>query len=413
MDVTGYVGLENQPPGDALATIVRVASSRVFQKSPRLKSLLLFVGEHSIAGHTDQLTEFEIGRRVFQRGSEYVPTDDSIVRSSIRQLRLKLKEYYDTEGRHDPWTVEIPKGSYVATLQPRDIPLPVVAPQLVSRPIWWIAGLLALSLAGNLFLMLRPATEKQMPTSLVNALVTKSPNRTQLIVDDYAYVLMSHMARRDFSLDEYTARAYLPRENAPSHDPALLKLWDLLSTRYIVSLGAMGTVDRVMRTVPDASKIIVRHARHMTGRDFHDGNLILFGSATNNPWTKLFDDRLNFPMVRQSVPSFVNLHPQKGELERYSAPQDASINSGHGYARVALLNNLSGNGYVLILTGLNMVTTEAAAEFVTNPQYLAQVLKLFGARNANELPNFELLLRTSSFDTTPKDMSVLAWRKLQ
>ena len=47
--------------------------------------------------------------------------------------------------------------------------------------------------------------------------------------------------------------------------------------------------------------------------------------------------------------------------------------------------DVSGNGYVLILTGLNMVTTEAAAEFVTNPQYLAQVLKLAGARDASEL----------------------------
>jgi hypothetical protein len=418
---SGDPGPENQLPGGEWAAVLKVAGSKLFLKSPRLKSLLLFVAERSLTGHRDQLTEFEIGRRLFQRGSEYVPTDDSIVRSSIRQLRLKLKEYYETEGHADGWTVEIPKGSYVAVVQPRESPVPtqvddVVSPRTLpsNRRILLLAGALAASLIANALLLLRPiASVKTTPESMVNTLVMKSPNRTQLIVDDFAYVLMSNLAQREFSLDEYTARAYVPRENVPSHDPALLKLWDLLGTRYIISLGAMGTVDRVLRAVPDTSKIVVRHARNMAGRDFNDGNIILFGSKTNNPWSNLFEERLNFRMVRGKVPSFINVQAKPGELERYSNPQDASINSGQGYARVALLPNMSGNGYVLLLTGLNMVTAEAAAEFVTNPKYLGEALKLFNARNAGDLPSFELLLRTSSFDTTPKDMSILAWRRIQ
>jgi hypothetical protein len=409
--------------GEAWGAVLKVANSKVLQKSPRLKSLLLFIAERSIAGQTDQLTEFEIGRRLFQRGSEYVPTDDSIVRSSIRQLRLKLKEYYETEGQADTLGLEIPKGSYVAILQPREVrataPSEIVdEPGVVqtARPNRWFTILrvaLVASLLVNAYLLVRPSpASKPASGSMVTALVTKSPNRTQLIVDDYAYVLMSNMAHREYSLDEYTSRAYVPRQNAPSQDSALLKLWDLLGTRYIVSLGAMGTVDRVLRAVPDTSKVVVRHARTIAGRDFNDGNIILFGSVTNNPWSNLFEERLNFRMVRRAVPAFVNVQARPGELERYANPQDASINSGQGYARVALLPNLSGNGYVLLLTGLNMVTAEAAAEFVTNPKYLPELLKLFNSRTANDLPSFELLLQTSSFDTTPKDMSILAWRRI-
>jgi hypothetical protein len=38
--------------------------------------------------------------------------EDSSVRVHARQLRLKLHEYFDGEGREEPMIVEIPKGAY-------------------------------------------------------------------------------------------------------------------------------------------------------------------------------------------------------------------------------------------------------------------------------------------------------------
>ena len=88
-----------------------------------------------------------------------------------------------------------------------------------------------------------------------------------------------------------------------------------------------------------------------------------------------------------------------------------SINSGPGYARLAYLPGASGNSFVLLLTGLNMVTAEAAAEYATNPKYMPEVLRLLGG-NLKQLPHFELLLRTSAFDSTPKDVVAVALRNL-
>ena len=65
----------------------RVAASTLFKKSPRLRQFLLFVAERSVAGHAADISEYEIGWKVFERGPNYNPVDDSIVRSAARQLR--------------------------------------------------------------------------------------------------------------------------------------------------------------------------------------------------------------------------------------------------------------------------------------------------------------------------------------
>src|SRR5258708_21946735 len=78
--------------------IQRVARSAAFKKAPRLRQFLLLVGERSVSGHTADISEYEIGWRVFERGPNYNPMDDSIVRSAARQLRAKVKEYFETEG---------------------------------------------------------------------------------------------------------------------------------------------------------------------------------------------------------------------------------------------------------------------------------------------------------------------------
>src|SRR5437868_7123365 len=103
------------------ALLERVASSRTLQRSARLRELLLDIGEHTLAGEPQQLTEQAIGVRIFGRAPSYNPADDNIVRSSVRQLRLKLKEYFDNEGANEAWVVEIPKGSYCAAFTQRPV----------------------------------------------------------------------------------------------------------------------------------------------------------------------------------------------------------------------------------------------------------------------------------------------------
>src|SRR5260370_31163441 len=92
--------------------IERIVASAAFRKSGRLRDLLPHVARHSICGDLAELAEQRIGQAVFAKPVDYSPTEDSSVRVHIRQLRLKLHEYFDSQGRHESLTVEIPKGSY-------------------------------------------------------------------------------------------------------------------------------------------------------------------------------------------------------------------------------------------------------------------------------------------------------------
>jgi hypothetical protein len=90
--------------------VERIAASPGFQKSARLRELLLYVTEQTLQGRASQLTEYEIGHAIFGKPADYSPLDDSSVRVHARQLRLRLHEYFDSIGRSEPLMVEIPKG---------------------------------------------------------------------------------------------------------------------------------------------------------------------------------------------------------------------------------------------------------------------------------------------------------------
>src|SRR5229473_2215013 len=92
--------------------VQRIVSSSPFQKSTRLRDLLQFVTEQTIHGKAHELTEQHIGNALFHKPSDYSPLEDSSVRVHARQLRLKLHEYFNEEGRSEPLILEIPKGSY-------------------------------------------------------------------------------------------------------------------------------------------------------------------------------------------------------------------------------------------------------------------------------------------------------------
>src|SRR5438477_8266851 len=106
--------------GDERSELVkRIASTAAFSKAPRLRQLLLFTVEHRLTGRTEDINEYTIGVKVFERGEDFNPSEDSVVRTSARQLRIKLKEYFDSEGREETWTIEMPKGGYIAVFVKR------------------------------------------------------------------------------------------------------------------------------------------------------------------------------------------------------------------------------------------------------------------------------------------------------
>lgn len=118
------------PPADHVgAQLDRILQSPVLAQSDRLQSFLRFIVDETLSGRGGSLKEYTIALDVFERDESFDPQTSSIVRVEASRLRSKLKEYYGTEGLHDPVHITLPTGSYVPRFQTvtRDV-APVVQP---------------------------------------------------------------------------------------------------------------------------------------------------------------------------------------------------------------------------------------------------------------------------------------------
>jgi tetratricopeptide (TPR) repeat protein len=119
MSVSLRVRLHMQPRessepshADIARQLSRILADAHFQNSRRLSRFLRFAVEQRLSGHADGLKEHWIGVEVFDRGPDYNPQTDPIVRIMAGRLRGRLLEYYSGPGSSDAVLIEIPRGGY-------------------------------------------------------------------------------------------------------------------------------------------------------------------------------------------------------------------------------------------------------------------------------------------------------------
>jgi TolB-like protein/lipopolysaccharide biosynthesis regulator YciM len=101
------------------AELSRMFVSEAFTNADRMKRFLQYIVDQSFHEKDEDLSEYWIGLRVYDRDESFDPRLDSIVRVDAARLRSKLREFYDSEGRGSPIRIEIPKGGYRAIFNKR------------------------------------------------------------------------------------------------------------------------------------------------------------------------------------------------------------------------------------------------------------------------------------------------------
>src|ERR1700735_3647644 len=110
--------------------VQRIIQSKAFRTSEVHRNLLHYLAEKSLSGMADSLKEYTVGLDVFAKPASYDPRQESVVRMHAARLRQKLAEYYRTEGVDDPVIVDLPKGGFKLTFEPR----PQVVPPAPAAP---------------------------------------------------------------------------------------------------------------------------------------------------------------------------------------------------------------------------------------------------------------------------------------
>src|SRR3954467_13251657 len=140
------------------AQVQRIVSSKAFKTSEVHRNLFNYLAEKSLGGEAHNLKEYTVGLDVFGKPASYDPRQESVVRMHVGRLRQKLAEYYRTEGIDDPIIVDLPKGGFGLTFEPRPLPPPPraieSAPALAPLPTRRGLSAREMALAGSLIVAL-------------------------------------------------------------------------------------------------------------------------------------------------------------------------------------------------------------------------------------------------------------------
>ncbi len=407
--------------------IERIIASPPFQKSIRLRDLLRFMAERTIHGQVQDLSEHRIGSAVFGKPEDYSVVEDSSVRVHVRQLRLKLHEYFDGEGRDETCVVEIPKGAYTAVFRNIEQKPPVPVPQVLDTARrgfkswswllpWLLAGFFFATTLAAWFYRATAANPGGPPWPLAQ-LFDSNNHSVQIVVADINYGMLRLVDEQPVTLERYLSPAYRggePLANAHS-TPREARVMKYLSGSLLTSYADVVVVNTLTRLSGNTiDRVTVRSARELRPRDLDEGSFVFVGSPSSNPWASYFQDKLNFQeregVVGESLKFFQNLHPQPGEKEAYHGLTFTG-NSGEDYATISLLPLPTGRGTALILQGLQQEGTEAAGLFLADEGNRKKLERAVGISGTPNQPvYFEVLIRTNAIAGSSNATSIVATR---
>jgi hypothetical protein len=420
----------------------RVVGSRQFAKSPLLSKFLLHIVAEILAGHQEEITEHQIGVKVFGRPPGYLTVEDNIVRNYARQLRRRLAEYFADQGHSESLRIEIPLGGYVpvfssasevpvtqeapegvaAAVASASVPPPVAphAPadeqasskwnrkRLVRRlsvlAIYGVAAVALTWIAVRSGHWARPAHDPAQP---LWAALFGGPANCYIVPADAGFNLLEDLSGHPLPLADYINGGYLelPLARVDSHSA------DDLRSQHFTSFVDLQIVSALARRPEfDPQRVILRFPRDLTLDDLKNSNAVIIGSVGSNPWAAIANDTSNFQIVyRKDMQgaTMINVKPQPGEQASFVSHWNESAHET--FATISFLPNLSASGHLLLLQGLDVAGTQAAAEMLLRPDRLAPVLRS-AARRDGSLRSFEVLLRSTSIQSNAAGVEVVAFR---
>jgi hypothetical protein len=430
--------LRDGPDKEAvLQELESILSSPFFRTSNRSKQFLSYVVQHTLEGNHEPLKERTIGAKLFQRPVGYATGDDPVVRVQAGEVRRRLEQYHHAALSQSPVRIELPVGSYAPEFRwaptapfPEEpepdesapviqiVPVPVVAGGEVARHrLRWLApGLRWLAPAIGLVLLLALAV-------LATGIYRTSGRRSALsefwspVQATSGPVLICLAKPRVYrpSPELYQKHAKSPGEfttewqrltQSPPLEPDTKLNWgDMVEyTDYGVAAGDVYAALRLTAALTRMGKESgVRIGTNYSFADLRNSPAVVVG-AFNNRWTMQVTSNLHFAFIEENGKQMIREHGPSGRT--WSARFGSHGETIEDFGVVTrLLNSKTGN-FVVATAGLLADGTQAAAEFVSSPQYLEDALRTAQPDWMNK--NLQFVVQTTVTDAIPGPPQVVA-----
>ena len=403
---------------EQLESIVR---DPVFRSSKRSIQFLKYVVEKTLSGATDQIKERTIGVEVFGRPPSYDTAEDHVVRTAATELRKRLAIYYGEEKHRSELRMSLVPGSYIPQFR-----LPESAGSAAVEVNSGLDGTNA-STVGGAELELKEA---------VATPVAEKRGRGRLYLP-YIVVAMA-------LLTGYFGYRWVQPKNAqylfwkPVLDtpgPVLLAMGDVpngppssttakdedfslpiiqKASSTTVPFADAVTTARVLGVLQSqGKKVMIRREEASSYSDLREGPVVLIG-AFNNEWSLRLTRELRYSMALDAERHLIYIKDAKDPSARtWSWATDRSTadqGTAGGpalvdYALISRIWNSETGHVVIVIGGLYTYGTEAAGEFLSDPQLMQAIV--------NELPrdshkNLQIVLETAVTDAVAGPPKVLA-----
>jgi hypothetical protein len=366
--------------------LARILSNPLFGASKRYPALLRYVVEKTLEGKQQDLKERRIGADLFNRGPSYDTKADPIVRVTAGEVRKRLAQYYYLPEHEHELRIELPNGTYIpefrAVTNPAASTMPTATPQ--GRPTAGMpvgkqeTAMPAKSTYLRRFLVIAFAVA--LTTALLIAVPRKWSSRTAFNEfwqpffgsSNPLLLCMGQLRATQVQIEPNAAR------NRFGGPVRLTGAGDLYPAEFPVAVMSDAiALSRIAGALEAHGKVFsVRSESATTFSDLRAGPAVLIG-AFNNDWTIHLNEQLRFRfemndagnqwwIADQQNPSgkigFLHLGTNVADFK-----QD--------YAVISRVYDRSTEQMAVVVAGLTPYGTLAAAEFVTNPKYLAEFEK--------------------------------------
>jgi len=427
------------PAAQVQDALTEILISSPFRTSKQSQQLLRYIVDQTLSGHGQLLKERVIGVEVFGRPPDYDTNSDPIVRARAAELRKRLAQFYVGEGAKSALRIEISPGSYHASfssstgppstetesgnaepvhrLAAVPAPAPFAVPEISLRAaatgsdsnprrhwsLWAVSILCALVLASSLLLFRAKSPIDQFWEPIL------STTKPVLI---YTGANSVYVPRQEV-LDKYRATHKLDELDAQGHE-------FLIPLTPDQKLGAddLTPVRNTYVTLGDVSANVAVAAfltRNKRSFDLRSGEDVVFGDlrqspsvligAFNNGWTMQMTGDLGFALG-PGLTIQDRSDPKRSWALLYSSDNKVLVD----YAVVARLPHSKTGEPLMAIAGIGQSGTRAAAEFITNPQEIGDLIKSAPKTWTSE--NVELVLQTkvvNDIPTTPTVVAVRYW----
>jgi hypothetical protein len=407
-------------PEQFFQQVDQITKSHSLRGSESLCKLLQYLAKQAIYHPDAPLKEYQIATEVYGRHADFDPQSDSTIRVQAGRLRLKLAEYYATEGAMDPIVVKIPKGSYHPVFEPRQVEpkpqavppkeVPVFLPPVEVVPVQWRIAVVTLLVCLIVLLVVLGSMLWSRRSDAQTGVRAAQPTASPLAEFWRPFTSVAEQPWVIFSNAAFVGRPETGMRYYNSRQDSKASVYD-----HYTGVGevlAVHSLDQVFARL--GREIRVKRGSLFSLDDANSANLIFVGSPSENlslldiPGTEEFVFQRVESGARKGDLSIVIRHPKPGEASSYLA-SPSSVPMTEDYAVVGLVPGLGPGRFVMILAGTTTFGTQGAVEFVSRQDSVEKLLREIPG-SSTEIKPFEALVRVKITRGVPLETELVAVR---